>query len=141
MKELIILVGRQGSGKTFYAERELTGCVRVCQDEGPRHFDGLFRHYQDLLDQGVERIVIDRTNPTRTRRRQFAEAARAAAYRVKIIYFDVPRRVCQERILAREDHPTLEADEMYQAIADYESRFEMPAADECDELVVIRQGA
>jgi len=139
MKELVILVGRQGSGKTFYAERELADHVRICQDEGPRRFEGLFRHYQDLLDQGTERIVIDRTNPTRNRRKQFIDAARAAGYRVRIIYFDVPRSVCEQRILARGAHPTLQADRMHQAIAGYESRFEMPTRDECDELVVIKE--
>ena len=137
-KEVVILVGRQGSGKTRYCGRHLPHHVRVCQDEGPRHFSGLLRHYQRLLDEGTGRIVIDRTNPTPDRRAAFAAPARAMGYRVRIVYFDVPREVCERRVLARGSHPTLDAGQMRQAMNAFESRLVVPTENGCDELLVIR---
>ena len=139
MKEIAILVGRQGAGKTRYAQTALPDYIRICQDEGPRQFERLFRRYQKLLDEGAERIVIDRTNPTLARRKQFADAARARGYRVKIIYFDVSREICEQRIASRGDHPTLKPEKMRQAIDGYESRLIVPTEQECDELVIVRE--
>jgi len=139
MKEVVILVGRQGAGKTWYCQTALPEYKRISQDEGPRRFGSLFRHYCDLLESGVEKIVIDRTNPLRWQRKRFADLAKSHGYRVKIIYFDVPRSLCERRILERKDHPTLKPEKMADAIDHFESVFEMPQADECDELVIIKQ--
>jgi len=139
MKEVAILVGRQGAGKTQYALAALADYVRICQDEGPHQFERLFGRYRKLLDEGTERIVIDRTNPTPARRKQFADAAREKGYRVKIIYFDVPREICERRIASRTDHPTLSPEKMHQAIDGYESRLVVPSERECDELVIVRE--
>jgi predicted kinase len=139
MKEVVILVGRQGAGKTRYCLTSLLHHTRICQDEGPRDFERLFRRYERALEAGVERIVIDRTNPTSQRRTLFADAARARGYRVRIVYFDVPRELCERRITGRGNHPTLTLDKMHQAINAYESRLIVPTEDECDELVIIRQ--
>jgi len=138
MGEVTILVGRQGAGKTHYCRTNLPDHVRVCQDEGPARFESLLQHYRTLLERGVERIVIDRTNPRRQGRMQFARLARERGYRVRIVYFDVPREVCERRILQRPNHPTLQASQMHQAINRFESLLEMPTQDECDELVVCR---
>ena len=138
MKEVVILVGMQGAGKTHYCEHYLPAHMRICQDEGPREFDRLFRRYERAVEEGVERIVIDRTNPTRTKREQFARAGRAGGYRVRIVYFDVPREICERRITDRRNHPTLSVEKMHQAIGAYMFRLEVPAEEECDELVVIR---
>ena len=138
MKEVVILVGRQGSGKTHYCRTVLPDHKRVCQDEGPRKFGRLFRRYRRLLNEGAERIVVDRTNPTRQRRRSFADVARDHGCRVKIIYFDLPRKLCERRILARKEHPTLAREKMRQAIDGYERRLEAPTEEECDQLVVVR---
>lgn len=138
MKDVVILVGRQGAGKTLYCQTDLPNHLRVSQDEGPKRFERLFRRYVLLLDEGTDRIVIDRTNPTRLRRKLFAEAARSHGCHVKIVYFDVTREVCERRIGLRENHPTLGLEKMHEAIAHYEDRFEMPTEDECDELVIVR---
>jgi len=139
MNEVVILVGRQGSGKTHYCRTVLPEHVRLSQDEGPRDFERLFRRYQKLLEDGVEKVVIDRTNPTRQRRQLFADAARARGYRVRIVHLDVPGELCRQRIRNRQTHPTLTAETMHEAIARYDSQFEAPCAQECDELVVVRE--
>jgi predicted kinase len=137
-RELVILVGVQGSGKTYYCETVLQGYERISQDEGPRSFPGVLQRLHELLIAGVPRIVIDRTNPAREQRRKFAEMARAAGYFLRIVYFDVPEETCRGRIRMRHGHPTLTEDRMEEAIATYRSRLDVPGARECDELVILR---
>ena len=136
-RELVILVGMQGAGKTYYCENFLRDYERISQDEGPRSYPGVVRRLHELLLEGAPRIVIDRTNPMPEQRKAFAEMAKAAGYYVKTVYFDVPVEICQERIRNRKGHPTLAADRMKEAIATYQSRLNEPKPDECDELVVI----
>lgn len=135
-RELVILVGMQGAGKTYYCEKFLADYERISQDEGPRTYAGVLKRLERLLE-GAPRIVIDRTNPLREQRSKFAEMARAVGYYLKIIYFDIPEEVCRERIRNRTGHPTLARDRMEEAIANYQSRLEIPRAEECDELVVV----
>ncbi len=68
-RELVILVGMQGAGKTYYCENFLCDHERISQDEGPRSFPGVVKRLHELLIQGVPRIVIDRTNPLREQRK------------------------------------------------------------------------
>jgi predicted kinase len=138
-REVIILVGMQGAGKTFYCETVLPNYKRISQDEGPRSYRGIVLRLEELLREGVPRIVIDRTNPMRHQRQQFAELARAAEYRLKIIYLATPVEICRERIRNRKGHPTLASDKMQEAMALYTSRLNIPVPEECDELVVISQ--
>ena len=114
-RELIILVGMQGSGKTCYCQKFLPNYQRISQDEGLRTFGNVVSRLHELLLEGAPKIVIDRTNPMRRQRKKFAEMARAAGYFLKIIYFDVPEEICRERIRNRKDHPTLSEDKMEQA--------------------------
>jgi predicted kinase len=136
-RELVILVGMQGAGKTHYCETALPEYERISQDEGPRTYQGVLLKLERLLREGAPRIVIDRTNPMRDQRRELAELARAAGYRVKIVYFDIPLKTCLERIPRRKTHPTLGTDRMHEAIAQYVSRLNIPTAEECDELITI----
>ena len=138
MKELIILVGMQGCGKTHYCRTVLADYSRVSQDEGPRSFDGVIRRLGELVELDTERIVVDRTNPLRNQRERFVDLAKARGYRVKIIYFDVPREVCEQRIKHRRDHPTLGPEKTKQALDRFESVLEKPTEEECDKLIVIR---
>ena len=137
MKELVILVGMQGAGKTHYCRAVLADYTRVSQDEGPKRFPGVLRHVRELLEGGTRRVVIDRTNPLRHQRDAFARLAREFGCRVRIIYFDVPRSVCEARILGRTDHPTLGPDRMREAIDRYVHSLDVPTEAECDELVVL----
>jgi predicted kinase len=136
-REVVILVGMQGAGKTHYCRIVLPDYQRISQDEGPRTYRGVLLQLDRLLHEGAPRIVIDRTNPMRSQRREFAALARAAGYRVKIVYFDIPMAICRERIRQRKTHPTLGQDRMNEAIAQYVSRLDIPTAEECDELIMV----
>lgn len=138
-RELVILVGMQGSGKTYYCRTVLGSHVRISQDEGPRSLAGVLARLEELLAERVPLIVIDRTNPIRSQRQSFIQLARQAGYRVRIVHFDLPRAVCEERIQHRCGHPTLDAASMAMAINRYLSCLEIPTELECDELVIVRR--
>jgi predicted kinase len=70
---LVILVGMQGSGKTHYCQNKLSAYVRISQDDGPRTYPGIVRRLHELLMERVPKIVIDRTNPMRAQRKEFAK--------------------------------------------------------------------
>ena len=136
-RELIVLMGMQGAGKTYYCQTALLDYERISQDEGPRSYRGVLLRLGELLRIGVPRIVIDRTNPVRSQRQEFAALARAAGYRVKIIYFDTPVEICQERIRQRKGHPTLVQDRMHEAMTQYALKLDIPKPEECYELITI----
>ena len=136
---VVLLVGMPGSGKTSHCRTTLADHVRLSQDEGPRRFLALLARCVRLLEQGVERIVVDRTNPMRSQREAFIRLARARGCHVTIIHLDLPRDVCRDRILRRTDHPTLDCRRVDQAIGRYVDSLDPPEPDECDELVVVRE--
>jgi predicted kinase len=140
MKEVVILVGMPGAGKTHYCRTALSDYVRLSQDEGPHHFESILTRCRQILEAGAERIVIDRTNPLAGQRAQFIAAARQHGHRTKIIYFDVPQSLCEQRIRDRSSHPTLGAQRMAQAIDRYLTMLNAPRQEECDELVVLHGG-
>jgi len=99
-RELVILVGMPGSGKTYYCGHCLSGHTRLSQDEGPRSYGGIVRKLHEMLVEGIPGIVIDRTNPRREQRKTFAEMARAAGYYLRIVYFDIPEGICRSGFVA-----------------------------------------
>jgi predicted kinase len=137
-REVVLLVGMQGSGKTHYALTRLKSYIRLSQDQGPRTFEGVLRRLEALLEQGVQRIVIDRTNPKRHQRADFIAAARRHGCRTRIIHLLTPPELCRRRIIRRKGHPTLTADCMDQAIGTYLANFQPPQGDEADELQIVR---
>jgi hypothetical protein len=42
-REVTILVGMQGSGKTWYCKKALPDYIPISQDEGPRTYQGVVR--------------------------------------------------------------------------------------------------
>ncbi len=137
VRELAILVGMPGAGKTTYCEQALEDYERISQDDGPHSYPGVLRKLEELIVRGAPLIVIDRTNPRRYQRDEFASRGRAAEYRIRIIYFDVAVETCRERILKRAGHPTLAPDRMLAALARYSQDLNLPSPEECDELVIL----
>ena len=106
-RELIILAGLPGSGKSTFAKQlEKYDWIRINQDElGSRkrckkHTVTAFKRYQ--------RVVIDRCNfDTRQRASWIQLAQTHKIHRVRCIWFDVDADECLQRIVRREDHPTI----------------------------------
>ncbi len=141
-KFLYILIGPQGSGKTYYAERTLQGAVRVSQDDQGKA--GHFEAFEKAFKAGSD-IVVDRINHLREQRRRYTENARKSGYRICFIWFDADRQLCMNRLAHRKDHPTIrqDRDNHERILATYFRDFEHPEHYEYDEITVItrRQNA
>lgn len=103
MPKLAILVGPPGSGKsTLSKEMESEGYLRVSQDDqGRPEYLSVFR---DAVDAKKD-IVVDRMNFTKPQRKDFMILA--PGYDTEIIVLHQPYKVCLERMIKREGHPTI----------------------------------
>lgn len=106
MKTLILTVGSAGSGKSTWAEKyaEENGFHRVSQDESGK--DGHIKHFRILLKTG-KNIIVDRMNFNPEQRKQYIDGGRLFGYKIIAKYFNLPYRICLDRMLYRENHPTV----------------------------------
>ncbi len=98
--EAVIFVGLQGSGKsTFYRERFFYTHLRLNLDMlKTRHRE---RKFLNLCVETGLRFVVDNTNPSRTERAIYIQAAKAAGFRIVGYYFQSRVGDCQRRNLQR----------------------------------------
>jgi predicted kinase len=120
---LIIPIGIQGSGKSYYYEKRLKdkGVIRISKDEirfkliNPKKNE---KNYNEKLEPTIELftrielllmlkinekdIYLDSTNIIYSKRIELIELARKHNYKVKIIYFDFPLETCLKRNSKRE---------------------------------------
>jgi RNA ligase len=134
-KNLFLLVGPQGSGKTSYCREHLPGCLRISQDDQGRQEH--FHLFQEVLQRGEPCIVVDRINAVKYQRRRYLEPARQHGYRTHIVWLNVDRDVCLRRCRSRTDHPTLAAEEAEKALRHYFQSFQTPSRREADTLTII----
>ena len=84
-------------------------------------------------------VVVDRLNFNVQQRNRYIEPARKAGYEIRIVVHHVPKKVCLERILKREGHPTIKDEKSAQsALKTFFGKYERVEDDEAD--MVIRMG-
>ena len=145
---LILLVGIQGCGKTYYAKNNILNnntldYVYISQDElGKKNHFTLFIESLDAR----KNIIVDRINHTQKQREKYTLIARSKGYNITIINVNKPFKECVSNLLQRtydtttNAHPTFnpknykEASEvLYKILREYEP----PLEDECDNLINI----
>lgn len=133
-KEIVILVGAPGSGKSSYAETLRDTHYRISQDDQGK--EGHWNAFLPILATG-NNILIDRMNFNKQQRERYLESARKVGYRTKIVVFHVPSAVCRERAVARiGNHPTiLTEQDADKAINFFFSKYERVEDNEADEVV------
>lgn len=157
--DVLLLAGVSGSGKTSYAlRREDEGYVRLSVDEemwarhggeatfllgGEEWKERAAPIERDLRERLAElvrdgqNVVVDGDFCTRTRRDDYGRLVSENGGRARIVFFDIPFEVAQERIAARDEQPpnpnAFPVDD--ELLAGYHTYFEAPAPDE-DPIVV-----
>ena len=136
MSELILLVGRPGSGKSTYYQKHFSQTHEyVSQDEqGKNHQKELFENF---IDQ-QKNVVIDRQNHIRDQRDYFLKIAKKNGYQTCIIEFKADKNLCERRILEREGHPTItRTSDVSMIVRAYDTQYQGIMDKEVDEYKVI----
>lgn len=136
MKELVIMIGCPGSGKTTYCKKNFPEHFRVSQDDqGGEHLD-LFI----LALNNAKNIVVDRMGFVREQREHYTIPALHRGYNIRYVWMDADFNTCFGRLIKREGHPTIQSGDyktMCAAVSNYFRRFEEPNSDleQFDEIV------
>ena len=138
MKELIMLIGPAGCGKSTYANSLKLTHFRINQDELGR--DGHREHFKMSLLLG-NNIVLDRMNFNKQQRRDYILAAKEAGYHITARTFFFSHDTCLQRMLKRENHPTVKDETSARgALHTFYSKFEYATLEEgFDELKEFRE--
>ena len=131
-KEVILLVGAMGSGKSTLCSTKYSTYYRISQDE-----QGRKEHYEEYLraiKRDEPRIIIDRLNHLASQRRKYIIPAQEKGYCTRIVVINEPFDVCLSRILKRENHPNLshitDKEVVLKALRMYVKEYQRPASDE-----------
>lgn len=148
-KEIVILVGPPGSGKTTTAEGLMSDAwdvgiktSRISQDDQGKQ--GHMDLFESALKNEIPLIIVDRMGFSKDQRDRYIIPARKAGYKVKIIVHHVPHQVCYDRMMARENHPTINGEDQEKskiaksALGTFFKQYQRVTDDEAD--VVLRYG-
>lgn len=140
MKEVIILVGNMGAGKSRLADEIIKGSgpsvVRISQDDQGKV--GHWKDYERALKDDVNTIIIDRINHIREQRANYINAAKKRDYHTRIIDITCDPKTAFQRITERKEHATLGSDDkdtILKALYMYYSQYEEPYRNEADTVI------
>ena len=134
MKNIAILMGIQGSGKsTFYHNFLAEEFIRVNLDTlKTRHREEVL--IKECIEKGVS-FAIDNTNPTKDDRQRYIPIAIANGYKVVGYFMESKLQECIERNNLREGKEKIPTT----AIAATSNKLQMPSYDEgFDELYFVK---
>lgn len=105
-KELMLMVGPIGAGKTTFARSlENSTSIRISQDEqGRRQHRELFNQ---SVEEGIPRIIVDRMNFNKEQRARYINKAREHGYVITVFEFEWDWDTCYNRVMTRIGHPTI----------------------------------
>ncbi len=110
-KELVIMIGIQGSGKSTYIDKHMVGKYQVmCIDDVRRAFGDIFNPRTEPIIRGIadimarsfmERglpVVVDATNVSIHMLKKWEKLAKGYDYNLSAIYMDIPIDKCKQKI-------------------------------------------
>lgn len=132
MKQIILMVGPPGAGKTTFAKKYvLEGFTYVNQDSQSKDH---LRIFNEALNKG-DNIITDRMGFSKAQRNRYLDPAKEKGYETHIIVLHQPYKVCLERCRARKDHETIK-DEVSarSALNTFFTKYERPLEGEADTI-------
>lgn len=139
--KLKLLVGPPGSGKSTLANSLIYedgdhGLATVYINQDTQGKDHIVRFTDAITDS--KDIIVDRMNFNKVQRERYLKPAREAGYETEIIVLHQTRKECYERIVKRENHPTIkDAISANSALNTFFSKYEKPIKDEADKISFI----
>jgi len=105
---VLVLVGLVASGKSTFAEalQEHLPQFRRCNQDDLGNRREVERLARQSLQQGLS-VCIDRTNFNAQQRNIWFNIAREFSVPSWVLFFDTPYEVCVQRLLTRQNHPTI----------------------------------
>jgi GTPase SAR1 family protein len=128
-KELILLIGPPGVGKTYYCNKFMNHFIRVSQDEQGKV--GHFNLFLSCLKDEEDRVLVDRMNFNKKQRSKYITPAIERDYNIHgLVFVDWMEDILVDHIAKRSSHPTLQLDKAKEVIEFYSKNFEFPCFDE-----------
>jgi predicted kinase len=130
LKELIILIGPQGSGKSTFCKSNYTDYTRISQDEqgDKKHF-----HLFCAAIKEGQNVILDRTNPNVEQRSKYLNIVKKENYYTKAIVLTTSKSVCLDRLTKRIGHK-YNTDDCWKGLLFWFKMYEEPTKDEFDEI-------
>jgi hypothetical protein len=138
LKELILLVGPPGSGKSSYAMHPARGFGTTYVNQDAQGKEGHLKHFQSALTNNFPFILVDRMNFSKEQRNRYLLPAKEAGYRTKIVVLHESFETCFKRCLERKNHETIKTEkDARNALGFFFKKYERVEDNEADEVVRI----
>lgn len=105
--KITMLCGPSGAGKTSYRNKMLEQDSKIVVISGDEQGKAHLEIFKKAISEKAHHILIDRMSFNKQQRERYLKPAKDSGYFSEVIVFHVPRSVCFERIMARENHPTI----------------------------------
>ena len=130
-KEVVIMIGSPGSGKSSIAKNNLSNYKLICGDT--------FRNTKSMINEANkfknESIIFDGTNGTKKRRSMYISYAKTINAEVKFIWVNTSIEDSIENIKKRKFEGGHYVPK--KVLYDYHKNFEVPTEDECSKIIKI----
>lgn len=98
-KELVILIGMPGAGKTWYCKTHIPHYERINRDELKTKEKCLHMCAAQMTLH--HKIVIDNTNPSYETRKEYIKLAKKNGYEYEIIHINTSEECCKHNMMSR----------------------------------------